>query len=202
MRSHIDLYNSLPSLTIAHAQFANRDDIFAKLAPLLAKHGNKFAVCIIHRHCNLEAGEKMVASGNITQPETDGPAYADRWLVTGEPYEFRRESVPEPPEELFTSFRELVGETSVLGLCYAGDFTEVMSEKTVGRANILAPGQPSISSRPTSWMPGWPVPIIGFCGGIHGGGGGGGSGGGGGGGSGGGGGGGGGGGSGGGGGRW
>ena len=101
------LYNSLPSVDDADKKFINRDQIFSKIAPLLAAYDNKFGLCLVHRHCSLEDGEIMVATGNVTQPERNVECYPERWLATGEPYEFNRTPRPSPPRELFEEFQKM-----------------------------------------------------------------------------------------------
>ena len=80
-------------------------------------------------------------SGNtsISQPEKDGQdVYPERWLATGEAYEFSREQTPSPPEELFVNFRKVIGDVEVLGLFYLhhGGIDVVERERTEGRRNI------------------------------------------------------------------
>lgn len=151
------LYNALPSLEEADAKFVNREHIFAKLAPVLAKYDRKFGVCLIHRHCDLEEGEMMVATGNISQPERNVTCYPDRWLPTGEAFEFSRNQAPSPPQELFEEFRGIVQGLGVLGLFNVQD--EELSggtgvERTEGRRNIteIDPHGGSDDNIPTGWI--------------------------------------------------
>ncbi len=117
-------YNSLLDVDTADQHFPHpvRDDIFAKLKPVLQQYGNnKFGVCLIHRHCSLEEGERMVSDGDVSQPQRDGPSYPERWLATGEAYEFSREKTISPSEELLEKFRIIMGEIKIIGLCYIHD---------------------------------------------------------------------------------
>ncbi|KJA21292.1 hypothetical protein HYPSUDRAFT_42140 [Hypholoma sublateritium FD-334 SS-4] len=112
-------YNNLLDVDTATQLFTNRDEIFGKLGPVFQQYGNnKFGVCLVHRHCLLEEGERMVAKGNVSQPETNGPTYPERWLATGEAYEFSHEETSLPSEELLSNFRRIIGDIKVLGLCY------------------------------------------------------------------------------------
>lgn len=132
-------YNNLLYVDIASQLFTNRDEMLSKLEPVLKQYGNnRFGVCLVHRHCLLEEGERMVANGNISQPERDGPAYPERWLATGEAYEFSREATTSPSEELLENFRGIVGDINVLGLFYIRDEDKngIVLERTEGRRNI------------------------------------------------------------------
>lgn len=151
-------YNGLLDIDTAHKLFTNRDEIFGKLGPVLQQYGNnKFGVCIVHRHCQLEEGERMVAKGNVSQPESDGPAYPERWLATGEAYEYSREETTSPSEELLENFRQIVGDINVLGLCYVRDeeVDGVMLERTEGRSNItnIIPFDAVQNAITTAWSP-------------------------------------------------
>lgn len=151
-------YNGLLDIDTAHKLFTNRDEIFGKLGPVLQQYGNnKFGVCIVHRHCQLEEGERMVATGNVSQPESDGPAYPERWLATGEAYEFSREETTSPSEELLENFRHIVGDINVLGLCYVRDekIDGVMLERTEDRSNItnIIPFDAVQNAITTAWYP-------------------------------------------------
>jgi hypothetical protein len=100
----------------------------------------------------------MVATNNISQPTTDGPYYPDRWLPNGKPFEFRGDWVPSPPPELIVAFSDIVGESGVLGLFYAGDMVpgEILLERTEGRANITEKSAPlgeGGEQIETAWLP-------------------------------------------------
>jgi len=155
-----ELYNSLPSIDEANSKFVNRDHIFSELAPLFAAYGNKFGVCLVHRHCTLEEGELMVATDNVSQPERDVQCYPERWLATGEPYEFTRTPTQSPPQGLLEEFRKIVhGMLDVLGLFYMEDRDHsggVFVERTEGRKNIVevVPHGHSSNDISTGWLPG------------------------------------------------
>ncbi|PVF95387.1 hypothetical protein CPB86DRAFT_827927 [Serendipita vermifera] len=140
MTSIASLYNTLPTLKEARNQLEDKEGILSKLVPILAKYENQYGVCLVHRHCTLEEGEAMVAEGNVSQPETSGSYYPERWLSTGEPYEFNREPCKSPPENLLKEFQEAVGEIHVLGLFFvnnSGKADEIAVERTEGRKNIV-----------------------------------------------------------------
>ena len=154
-------YNSLLYVDTAdqHFPIPVRDEIFAKLITVLQQYGNnRFGVCLIHRHCSLEEGERMVSDGDISQPQRDAPAYPERWLATGESYEFSREKTTSPSEELLERFRTVIGDIKVLGLCYIRDEeTEgiLRVERTEGRSNITAivPSNAAPNAITTAWHP-------------------------------------------------
>jgi len=156
------LYNSLPSINEADNKFVERDRIFSQLAPLLAAYEHKFGVCLVHRHCTLEEGEMMVATENISQPERDVQSYPERWLATGEPYEFTRKPTRSPPPRLLEVFQKIVRGVDVLGLFYIQDedcLGGLTRERTEGRKNIveIVPhGHLSHASESieTGWLPG------------------------------------------------
>ncbi|KAF8901906.1 hypothetical protein CPB84DRAFT_1776988 [Gymnopilus junonius] len=154
------LYNSLPSVDIAHVSFSKRDEILSKLATVFNRaEYRKFGVCLVHRHCILEEGERMVARGNISQPERvyDSECYPERWLVTGEAYEFTQEPTTEPPVQLVEEFRKIVGNTQVLGLFFIhnSDISGVALERTEGRKNIIeiVPRHTPRRAVTTAWLP-------------------------------------------------
>jgi hypothetical protein len=159
MASVASSYNTLPSVEEANAKFSNRDEIFSKLGPLLAKYNSQYGVCLVHRHCDLQEGEVMVATGNISKPEKDVQCYPEKWLATGEPYEFSKEPTVPPPEELFKEFQKIVENVGVLGLYFnrGEDIpVRVPIERTEGRQNITEthPGDdndPIPDMIPTSW---------------------------------------------------
>jgi hypothetical protein len=134
------LYNSLPTLERADAGFTNRPKVFSDLAPLLAGYDNQFGVCLVHAHCTLSEGERMVSRGNVSEPVSGGgPAYPERWLADGTAYEFSATPTPVPSPELVSEFKRVVGPfADVLGLFYAGDVLPgvVKLERTEGRRNI------------------------------------------------------------------
>lgn len=82
-----------------------------------------------------------MATGNVSEPRKGVRAYPERWLASGEAYEFNSEPTITPPESLFTAFREIVGSGSVLGVCYLQKedrigVPDVTLEHTDGRRNI------------------------------------------------------------------
>lgn len=101
----------------------------------------------------------MVATGNISQPEKDVQCYPEKWLATGEPYEFSKEPTVPPPEDLFKEFQKIVEDIGVLGLYFNRDediSVGVPIERTEGRQNITEahPGDgdnPVPDIIPTSW---------------------------------------------------
>ncbi|TFK24490.1 hypothetical protein FA15DRAFT_669585 [Coprinopsis marcescibilis] len=126
-------YNNLPTLRGANAKFTDRDELFPKLAELFAHKGyaGVYAFGLVHRHCSLRAGERMVTSvlvpqeKFITQPEKttapDANVIPDRWTVNGEAFEFSRlekdqQPTPPPPAELFKALADIVGKESVVGV--------------------------------------------------------------------------------------
>jgi hypothetical protein len=153
------LYNSLPTIKEANKNFVDRTQLFSKLAPLLAAYEYKFGVCLVHAHCKLEEGEMMVASGHVSEPQKDLQCYPERWLASGDPYEFTTESTATPPAELFAKFKAVVGSIGLLGLYAAGDKPRsgILQEWTEGRKNItrvvtateIGPGDIE-----TGWLPG------------------------------------------------
>ncbi len=151
-------YNNLLYVDMASKLFTNRNEILGQLGPVLKQYGNnKFGVCLVHRHCMLEEGEMMVSSGNVCQPERDGVAYPERWLATGEAYEFNRDETTSPSEELVENFRRVVGDIKVLGLFYVRDegLSGIMLERTEGRRNItnIIPFGTLENALTTAWHP-------------------------------------------------
>ncbi|KAJ2924749.1 hypothetical protein H1R20_g12341, partial [Candolleomyces eurysporus] len=126
-------YNNLLIVKEADNAFTEREQIFKKIAPLLARpeFRGKYNLCLVHRHVILEPGERMVATGLISQPETlPDPTPSDivpsSWAATGVPFEWTRIKAAEdiiapPPADLFREFSEIVGEGSLLGLSLALD---------------------------------------------------------------------------------
>lgn len=134
MLDHIG-YNNLLMVAEADKTFTYRQQWFQKLAPLLgrAEFRETYNLCLVHRHFNLQPGERMVATGLITQPEvvpasnsTPSDIIPSSWTAAGIPFEWKRvkapaEIVAPPPAELVRKFSEIVGEDSVLGLSLAQD---------------------------------------------------------------------------------
>jgi len=160
-KAHLS-YNQLPSIIAADKAFVDRT-ILSQLHPLFANH-KEFAVCLLHRHCDLEDDEIMVADGDITQPErvhgdghpglVDGQvavdvrgskrvAYPNSWLSTGEPFEYTLDPTPPLPPQLFEGFKEIVkGANFAEGLLGISHITEehwgqLSVEHTEGKKNVV-----------------------------------------------------------------
>ncbi|TFK24486.1 hypothetical protein FA15DRAFT_592324 [Coprinopsis marcescibilis] len=119
-------YNNLPSLEDADGGFTNDDRarLFPDLIRLFSQeaYAGVYAFGLVHRHFELERGERMVTTAKIpheeyiTRPEKfpDNTIIADRWTANGQAFEFSRlhagqEAVPPPPQQLLATFRELIG---------------------------------------------------------------------------------------------
>jgi len=162
MTTYENMYNTLPAIQQADARFVNRDPIFEKLAPLLSKFRYQFGICLVHAHCKVEPGEKMIATGNVCQPEDAAsfrpPYYAERWLSNGEPYEFTTAPTLDLPKELISEFREIVRD-GVLGLYFVGTAPKGSTlERTEGRKNITETysgkvQDPHMDIIQTAWLP-------------------------------------------------
>ncbi|KAI9725705.1 MAG: hypothetical protein M1834_009751 [Cirrosporium novae-zelandiae] len=137
------LYNTLPCLGDAEKQFVDRENVFAAVGNLLAQYGNAFGLCLIHAHCTLAEDELMLAKEDISQPEKASSLkdyYPERWLPTGEVYEFTTRPTTAPPAELSNEFKRLTSHIGVLGLYHIDDKSESKKiEYTEGRKNILRP---------------------------------------------------------------
>jgi len=101
----------------------------------------------------------MVADDKISQPERvkDSECYPERWLVTGEAYEFNRKETISPPQKLLEEFRTIVGDVKVLGLFYAYEREGgIALERTEGRRNIIeiVPHHTPRRALTTAWLPG------------------------------------------------
>ncbi|KAJ2926977.1 hypothetical protein H1R20_g10114, partial [Candolleomyces eurysporus] len=168
-------YNNLLTIKEANNAFTEREQTFKKIAPLLARpeFKGRYNLCLVHRHLILEAGERMVATGLVTQAETvPNPTPSDiipsAWTATGVPFEWKRVEAPEdiiapPPADLFREFSETVGEGIVLGLSLARDSVpegQVWSERTdyERRQHILemkpveGHSGDDLNSHSTTWM--------------------------------------------------
>lgn len=138
------LYNSLPTLGEADEQFVNREVMLRALAALLAQYKYAFGLCLVHAHCKLAEGEFMLAKGNISQPKLIEHAptyYPERWLSTGEPYEFTVRVTEKPPTELIDEFQRIVEDAKladILGLYHidGGKGAPAIIEWTEGRKNL------------------------------------------------------------------
>ena len=100
-------------------QVSDSEATLSKLAPLFAKYKDEFGACLIHSHCKLLPGEKMIATGHVSEPvipSADLAHFPERWLPNGEPYEFTTKPTASPPAELVAEFQKIVGSIGVLGL--------------------------------------------------------------------------------------
>jgi hypothetical protein len=155
-----ELYNSLPSLRDARERFKSIEggpgQLLKSLAPLFKNHPG-FGVCLVHTHCELTNGEKMVSTGRITEPVTidDGKCFPERWLSNGVPFEFNssptvKGGLPTELVESFYTHLKSFGEndlSDLLGIYYVHDRdfdTErdediIWVDRTEGRTNIVEP---------------------------------------------------------------
>ncbi|KAJ2919120.1 hypothetical protein MD484_g1340, partial [Candolleomyces efflorescens] len=132
--SDYKFYNSLPTIEQATDAFPpgpDRERLFRKIAPLLADFRDIYHLSLVHRHFVLEAGERMVATELITQPEilpdpTPREVIPSFWTTVGIPFEWTRVRtlgddirVPPPPAKLVKQLLEIVGENGPLGLSLA-----------------------------------------------------------------------------------
>ena len=146
MATQAILYNALPTLEEADGRFVNREQIFAAVRDLLSEYGFVFGLCLIHAHCTLEDGEIMIGRESESQPEMASTLvqyYPERWLSSGEPYEFTTRPTTPPPVALFDAFKQLTSDIEVLGLYHIDneglEKPSKMIEHTEGRKNILRP---------------------------------------------------------------
>jgi hypothetical protein len=163
-------YNKLPTLIEADEKFRDREPFFAAVSVLLSQYNYGFGVCLIHAHCTLADGEIMLARGAISEPVLASEASAynpERWLPSGEPYEFTVRPTRTPPRELVAAFRELTRGSEVLGLCYISDEEqEPQIEWTEGRKNMTRPlTEPDRAAQivETQWNPGRVDPVVMAC---------------------------------------
>jgi len=139
---HFDIkaYNNLPLIADADALFQKqlasagitRSQLFLQLAPLFLQDGNagRYAICLVHHHYDLKAGERMVTTGFSTKPSIDASdnIVPTSWLNTGEVVEFMftpsPSALPPPPSaEFFAKFKSILATNNidVLGVCYAAN---------------------------------------------------------------------------------
>ncbi|KAI9833233.1 MAG: hypothetical protein M1826_000146 [Phylliscum demangeonii] len=171
MASVATMYNTLPSLSEAEVRFTDRPTMMKQVADLLAPYGGLFGLCLIHIHCTLAEGELMLAEGSVSKPvrqsDLTAPYYPDRWLPTGEAFEFTTRPTTEPPAELMAAFRRLTAAIGVLGLYYIGtDKSEPQLERTNGRQNVSRPftdSDQSIPTTETAWDPTKDDPVTMAC---------------------------------------
>jgi len=138
--NHAAFYNSLLIVEDAAAALNRVEDrrtIFEELTRLLARYPNgarsgaQFGICLVHRHFELDDGEKMVSHGNITQPQSQprsppiGLYRASRWTAEGKPFEFTRDETKPLPDDLPPKFQTIVNKynVEVLGLHHVKDPT-------------------------------------------------------------------------------
>ncbi|KAJ2919121.1 hypothetical protein MD484_g1341, partial [Candolleomyces efflorescens] len=126
-------YNGLLTIQEADKALVDRQSWFKKIAPLLSPEGlrGRFNICLVHKHVVLQPGERMVATGLVTQPErVSDPIPSDiipsSWTAAGIPFEWKRvssseEIVAPPSAEFFQEFSKIVGEDSILGVSLAQD---------------------------------------------------------------------------------
>ncbi|KAF8587757.1 hypothetical protein K439DRAFT_1630373 [Ramaria rubella] len=172
MSDIVAVYNALPHIEEAHVKFTNRDEVFAKLTPFIAKHNYVYGVCLVHGHTKLEAGEVMVStSDSVTEPiSSPSKSYhPERWLATGQPYEFTYEPTVEPPPEVFEEFSKIVGPGSPLGLFFVDvNAPTTRTETTDGRKSVTRPGLPdegvdNLKWVEAAWVPGRDIIVYGIC---------------------------------------
>jgi hypothetical protein len=154
------VYNSLPSIQDADKRFQNREELLAKLTPLVAKYQNHFGACLVHNHTQLEPGEVMVAtSDSVSEPVvSSGTYYPEKWLASGQAYEYSIEPpAHQPPPEFFEEFRKIVGPESPLGVFYVPpNAPEITTETNDGRKSYTRPGPPPPEATfvYSKWVPG------------------------------------------------
>lgn len=167
------LYNALPTLEDADKLFVDRDRVFAAATSILAQYGNAFGICLVHAHCTVADDEIMLARGNISQPQKISSLaekyYPERWLASGEAYEFTTQPTTPPPPNLLDIFKQLAFPVGVLGLYYIDNEDKgKMIEHTDGRMNILTPfvgtsEAPAVGYTETAWNLGKGDPVTMAC---------------------------------------
>ena len=140
------LYRTLPTLQEADDGFVDRGKLFAALKTLLGEFGFAFGLCLVHAHCELEGDEIMLSRGKVSEPVhksdlNQSSYYPERWLASGEPYEYTTRPTTTPPAALLDGFRQLTSDVKVLGLYHIDrdhqQKANKMLEYTDGRKNIL-----------------------------------------------------------------
>ncbi|RXW19980.1 hypothetical protein EST38_g5852 [Candolleomyces aberdarensis] len=124
-------YNNLPTIQGASETFTDRPQWLMKIASLMAREEYKaYGLTLVHQHVKLEQGERMVATGLVTQPESvpdkEHPnVIPSAWTAEGRPFEWLRVATPEdlmppPPAELIKDLGAILAEDTairrVLGL--------------------------------------------------------------------------------------
>ena len=167
------LYNELPGIVPAYEEFQTKNGngfVDNVVKPLITKYQlqSAFGVCLLHRHCDLEDGERMVeyngvsvpwASGSADEP-AEGGIYPAAWLINDGaklvPYEFALEpfrtkdaidfdsdAVKSFTNDFAAALKDAALE-NVVGLCVYPQGFRGGLEITKGRANIvLSPGEVS-----------------------------------------------------------
>lgn len=167
-------YNTLPSILEAHHRFSDRKTCFSAAEVLFSKYPDGFGLCLIHAHCKLTEGEIMLADGNVSKPVhvSDGTEYyPERWLPSGEPYEFTTKPTKTPSASFLEDFRATFASNTVLGLCcleaeHTGDNQSPRIEWTEGRTNKMRKiSQEDMSGDPipTSWTIGDGITTMTWC---------------------------------------
>lgn len=168
------LYNNLPTLGHADAQFVQREPVFQQLAELLAQYNNVFGICLVHSHCKLDDTEIMLAKGHVSEPETIANIecyYPERWLANGTPYEFTTRQTEEPPQQLINKFLDITRQFNlqdIIGFYHieGGKDAPAIIEWTEGRKNltsILTEEHKSVEPVQTAWDFGRGDPITMAC---------------------------------------
>ncbi|EJD39385.1 hypothetical protein AURDEDRAFT_139316 [Auricularia subglabra TFB-10046 SS5] len=141
MPAVFEVYNQLPTLETAEETFTSREKTMDAVRVLLGTYGHEFGLCLVHAHCLLVEGEIMLSRGNVSEPEpVSGLAefFPERWLASGEPYEFTTRPTTSPPAALLAAFKDIVGDCGVLGLYHVDQERDgKWIEHTEGRKNIL-----------------------------------------------------------------
>jgi hypothetical protein len=110
----------------------------------------------------------MVAVGSVSEPLRGVECYPERWLSSGDAYEFSNKPTLEPPAELLLDFAQIVGNIGILGLYFAGGITgDFLLEWTEGRRNLTRSITPEEGIKgghiQTAWMPGDKEPVKMVC---------------------------------------
>ncbi|KAI4220351.1 MAG: hypothetical protein L6R38_006735 [Xanthoria sp. 2 TBL-2021] len=98
---------------------------------------------MVHVPCTLVNDEILLARDNISQSEallSSVEEYPERWLRTGEPYEFTTRPTTPPPSGLVEAFSRLAADVGILGLYYIDHHDQdKIIEYIEGRKNISRP---------------------------------------------------------------
>jgi hypothetical protein len=106
----------------------------------------------------------MVSVGSVSEPLCGVECYPERWLSSGDAYEFFNKPTMEPPADLILDFARIVGKIGILGLYFAGGVTgDFLLEWTEGRRNLTRSITPEEGIKgghiQTAWMPGDKEPV-------------------------------------------